>query len=118
VVNIKGEGHTIDLDVDVPAGRIQDFLRLAVKTHPAVMTGVLTMKTRLHIRPGKESVTQKLGLKGTFTLKAASLYKSRCPGQGGYVEPACRRPPQGSQAWSRGRDLAHDRKDSSWVMES
>jgi hypothetical protein len=33
------------------------------------MTGVLTMKTKLHIRPGKESVTQKLGLKGTFTLK-------------------------------------------------
>jgi hypothetical protein len=69
VVNIKGKGHTIDLDVDVPAGRIQDFLQLAVKTKPAVMTGVLAMKTKLHIRPGKESVTQKLGLKGTFGLK-------------------------------------------------
>jgi hypothetical protein len=69
VVNIKGQGHTIDLDVDVPAGRIQDFLQLAVKTQPAVMTGVLAMKTKLHIRPGKESVTQKLGLKGNFTLK-------------------------------------------------
>jgi hypothetical protein len=33
------------------------------------MTGVLEMKTKLHIRPGKESVTQKLGLKGTFGLK-------------------------------------------------
>jgi hypothetical protein len=69
VVNIKGQGHTIDLDVDVPAGRIQDFLQLAVKTRPAVMTGVLAMKAKLHIRPGKESVTQKLGLKGTFGLK-------------------------------------------------
>jgi hypothetical protein len=69
VVNIKGQGHTIDLDIDVPAGRIQDFLQLAVKTQPVVMTGVLTMKTKLHIRPGKESVTQKLGLKGTFGLK-------------------------------------------------
>jgi hypothetical protein len=69
VVNIKGQGHTIDLDIDVPAGRIQDFLQLAVKTKPVVMTGVLTMKTKLHIRPGKESVTQKLGLKGTFSLK-------------------------------------------------
>ncbi len=69
VVNIKGQGHTIDLDVDVPAGRIQDFLQLAVKTKPAVMTGVLAMKTKLHIRPGNESVTQKLGLKGTFALK-------------------------------------------------
>ncbi len=69
VVNIKGKGHTIDLDVDVPAGRIQDFLQLAVKTQPVVMTGVLAMKTKLHIRAGKESVTQKLGLNGGFTLK-------------------------------------------------
>jgi len=69
VVNVKGKGHTIDLDVDVPAGHIQDFLQLAVKTQPAVMTGVLAMKTRLHIRPGKESVTQKLALQGTFGLK-------------------------------------------------
>jgi AsmA-like C-terminal region len=69
VVNVKGKGHTIDLDVDVPAGRIQDFLQLAVQTQPVVMTGVLTMKTKLHIRPGKESVTQKLGLNGTFSLQ-------------------------------------------------
>jgi hypothetical protein len=63
-------GDTIDLDIDVPAGRIQDFLQLAVRTQPVVMTGILTMKTKLHIRPGKESVTQKLGLKdGSFTLK-------------------------------------------------
>src|SRR6202030_177747 len=60
VVNVKGQGHILDLDV--PAGRIQDSLQLAVKTEPVVMTGVLTMKTKLHIRPGKESVTQKLGL--------------------------------------------------------
>jgi hypothetical protein len=68
VVNVKGQGHSIDLDIDVPAGRIQDFLKLAVKTQPVVMTGVLTMKTKLHIRPGKESVTQKLGLNGNFAL--------------------------------------------------
>ncbi len=69
VVNHKGQGHSIDLDVNVPAGRIQDFLKLAVKTQPVVMTGVLGMKTSLHIRPGKESVTQKLELKGDFTLQ-------------------------------------------------
>ena len=68
VVNHKGQGHSVDLDVDVPAGRIQDFLQLAVKTQPVVMSGVVGMKTKLHIRPGKESVTQKLGLDGAFTL--------------------------------------------------
>jgi hypothetical protein len=69
VVNVKGKGHSVDLDIDVPAGRIQDFLQLAVKTQPVVMSGVLTMKTKLHIRPGKESVTQKLMLNGGFALK-------------------------------------------------
>jgi hypothetical protein len=69
VVNVKGKGHTIDLDVNVPAGRIQDFLELAVKTQPVVMTGVLTMQTKLNIKPGKESVTQKLALDGDFTLQ-------------------------------------------------
>ena len=53
VVNIKGEGHAIDLDVDVPAGHIQDFLQLAVKTQPPVMTGVLAMKTKVAHPPGE-----------------------------------------------------------------
>jgi hypothetical protein len=69
VVNVKGKGHIIDLDVNVPAGRIEDFLQLAVKTTPVVMTGRLQMKTKLHIRPGPESVSKKIGLKGGFTLE-------------------------------------------------
>jgi AsmA-like C-terminal region len=69
VVNEKGKGHMIDLDVDVHAGEIQDFLRLAVKTKPVVMTGRLQMKTKLHIRPGPESVSKKIGLKGGFSLQ-------------------------------------------------
>ena len=69
VITVKGKGHIIDLDVTVPDGRIGDFLRLAVKTTPVVMTGRLTMKTKLYIPPGKESVTRKMGLKGEFTLR-------------------------------------------------
>jgi hypothetical protein len=70
VINIKGKGHRINLDVNVPNGRIQDFLDLAVKAQPAIMTGRLKMKTNLTIRPGKESVTQKIGLNGGFTLRS------------------------------------------------
>ena len=70
IINVKGKGHIIDLDANVPNGRIQDFLELAVKTQPVIMTGRLAMKTKLHIRPGEESVTQKIGLKGGFTLRA------------------------------------------------
>jgi len=69
VINVKGKGHIIDLDTNIPNGRIQDFLQLGVKTTPVVMTGVLTMKAKLHIPPGKESVTKKIGLKGGFTLR-------------------------------------------------
>ena len=66
---MKGKGHVIDLGVNVPNARIQDFLELGVKTTPVVMSGRLSMKTKLHIPPGKESVTQKLGLKAAFTLR-------------------------------------------------
>ena len=69
VVNVKGKGHIIDLDVNVPNGRIQDFLELAVKTTPVVMTGRLGMKTKLHIRPGPESVSKKIELEGRFSLR-------------------------------------------------
>jgi hypothetical protein len=69
VINVKGKGHIIDLDVNVPNGRIEDFLQLAVKTTPVIMTGNLMMNAKLHIPPGKESVTKKLGLKGGFTLR-------------------------------------------------
>jgi hypothetical protein len=68
IVNIKGVGHDISLDVNVPSGRIQDFLALAVRTKPVLMTGRLNMKTRLHIHPGDVSVTKKLGLDGSFNL--------------------------------------------------
>jgi AsmA-like C-terminal region len=69
VINVKGKGHIIDLDVTVPDGRIQDFLQLAVKTEPVVMTGRIGMKTKLHIRPGAESVSKKISMKGGFTLR-------------------------------------------------
>ena len=68
VVHEKGKGHTIDLDVEVPGGRIQDFLALSIKTWPTVMTGVVEVRSHLHIPPGKESVTQKLQMTGSFSL--------------------------------------------------
>jgi hypothetical protein len=68
VINIKGKGHIIDLDIDIPAGQIRDFLNLAVKTQPPIMSGTLQMKAKLNIPPGKQSVTQKIGVRGNFVL--------------------------------------------------
>jgi len=70
VINIKGQGHRIDLDVDVPGAPVQDFLKLAVKAEPVIMMGIITTKARLQIPPGKESVSQKMALDGNFTLRS------------------------------------------------
>ncbi len=69
VITIKGQGHRVQLDIDIPAGRIQDFLDLAVKTQPPVLTGIITTKTQLTIEPGKQSVTRKLKSRGSFELR-------------------------------------------------
>jgi hypothetical protein len=68
VVNIRGQGHRIDLDVDVAHAPLQSFLDLAVKTEPAIMSGSISMKTKLQLRPGEESVSQRLRLNGNMTL--------------------------------------------------
>jgi hypothetical protein len=69
VINIKGRGHRIDLDVDVPDAQLRDFLELAVNTRPAAMTGRISAKMNLQIPPGKESVPQKLRLGGGFMVR-------------------------------------------------
>jgi len=68
VVRVKGKGHDIALDVDIPHARMQDLLQLGVKTDPPLMNGVLTMKAKLHIPPGPARVSQKVELAGTFHL--------------------------------------------------
>jgi hypothetical protein len=68
VINIKGQGHRIELNVDVSNARVEDFLDLAVKTKPAVVTGRIDTKTKLWIPPGEKSVSQKLELQGNVVL--------------------------------------------------
>jgi len=69
VVDIKGKGHKIDVDTDVPNGQIADFLSLVIKTDPSPMTGMLNLQARLQIPPGNESVSQKMTMQGAFTLR-------------------------------------------------
>lgn len=69
VINLKGVGHDISVEVDVPEGQLMDFLRLAVKSEPAPMSGIINLKSNLEIRPGKERVIKKIRMKGTFALR-------------------------------------------------
>uniref|UniRef100_A0A7V4XQP8 AsmA-like C-terminal domain-containing protein n=1 Tax=Acidobacterium capsulatum TaxID=33075 RepID=A0A7V4XQP8_9BACT len=66
-----GQGHEIDLQVESGPANIEDFLRLAVKTTPPLMSGAVTLHFSLKIPPGKVSVVKKLQLDGTFQLKNA-----------------------------------------------
>jgi hypothetical protein len=72
VVRAQGvPGHDITLDVTVSPARIDDMLKLGVKTQPPVMTGDLVMHTKLHLPPGKESVIDRLQLQGNFQITNA-----------------------------------------------
>lgn len=68
VVVIKGKGHDIQMSVDIPHARMEDFLELGVKTQPPLMNAVIAMEGRLHIPPGDARVPQKMQLVGSFQL--------------------------------------------------
>lgn len=69
VVDVKGKGHKIDVKTDVPEGQIADFLGLSVKASPAPMTGLLKLQATLEIVPGNESVSRKMTMQASFTLR-------------------------------------------------
>lgn len=71
VVRIPGrKGHDITLDVTVTPANIQDLLQLAVKTVPPVMTGQVTMHTKLVIPPNENlRVADRLQLAGSFKIE-------------------------------------------------
>ncbi len=64
-------GHFITLDVTVSPARIEDMLKLGVKTDPPIMTGNLMLHTKFFLPPGQQSVTDKLRLDGNFAIKDA-----------------------------------------------
>jgi hypothetical protein len=64
-------GHNVELDVVMDHARIEDLLELGVHTNPPVMTGPVTMKTKLSLRPGEADVANRLKLAGNFHVFGA-----------------------------------------------
>jgi len=64
-------GHDIELTVMLDHARIEDLLKLGVRTDPPVMTGPVEMKTRLSLVPGDASVADRLKLAGNFHVLRA-----------------------------------------------
>jgi hypothetical protein len=69
VVRVQGEpGRHVYLDVDMEQARIEDLLRLAVRTDPPVLQGQVKLHTRLDLPPGPQDVAHKLRLQGNFSI--------------------------------------------------
>ncbi len=80
VVEREGEdGRTVELDVVIDAGRLEDVLRLAVKGPRPPMTGVLKLKTTFLLPPGDRDAIQKLRLDGNFSVDRAEFTKAQVP---------------------------------------
>jgi len=72
VVRVKEpNGHRVELEVTIAKGRIEDLLKLAVRTDPPVMTGVVRLKTDFDLPPGDPVVSDRLKLAGRFDIEQA-----------------------------------------------
>lgn len=71
VVRMKNpSGHDIELSVVMQHARVEDLLKLGVKTDPPVMSGEVSMNTKLSLQPGPDDVAERLKLNGSFEIPA------------------------------------------------
>jgi AsmA-like protein len=64
------KGRTVELDVVIEKGYLEDMLRLAIKGPPD-MTGRMMLKSHLELPPGEASVPIRLNLKGNVHVAGA-----------------------------------------------
>jgi hypothetical protein len=67
------KGRTIDLQVKIAGGRIEDLLYLAVKSPQPALTGRVGLTAALLLQPGRGDVIERLRLGGRFDLDAAQF---------------------------------------------
>ena len=74
VTGKKGvKGKTVALDVVVNQARLQDILKLAIKSSKNPMTGIISFKTKMIIPPGDKDIADKIKLDGQFGIAAAKF---------------------------------------------
>jgi hypothetical protein len=78
VVRVKNpNGHRIILDVHSEGARIEDLLKVAVRTDPPVMTGATMFNGKMELAPGEADVTDRLRLAGDFQISGARFTSER-----------------------------------------
>jgi hypothetical protein len=74
VTQVAGRnGRIILLDVSAKPARVEDFLRLAVKSTTPSMTGAASVQTKFDLHPGEEEIAKRLKLDGSFTVQSAQF---------------------------------------------
>ena len=74
VTQVAGRnGRIILLDVSAQPARLEDFLRLAVKSTTPFMTGVASVRTKFDLHPGQEEIVKRLKLDGSFTVQSGQF---------------------------------------------
>jgi hypothetical protein len=74
IVEREGEdGRTIELDVTMPGGRLEDVLRLAVKSRVPPLTGGLSLTAKVRLLPGEADEMERLELDGSFEIAKATF---------------------------------------------
>jgi hypothetical protein len=74
VTNLPGPGHhSIDLELNIPSGRIEDILQLLSNAKHPVATGNIVAQSTVHLPPGKTSALDRLTLAGRFSLNRAKF---------------------------------------------
>jgi hypothetical protein len=67
------KGRTVQLQVQIAGGRIDDLLLLAVKSPEPMLSGGLALHTDFVLPPGKEDVVDRLRLAGEFDLSSGQF---------------------------------------------
>ena len=66
-------GRTVSLNVTASKARVEDVMRLCLKSEQPAVTGATSFQASLVLPPGKEEIMSKIILKGDFALPAAQF---------------------------------------------
>lgn len=75
------DGRTIELDIVMTDARVEDVLKLAVKSSQPALAGGLELKASFLLPPGKAAVIEKLQLDGSFKIASARFTEGGLQGK-------------------------------------
>jgi hypothetical protein len=78
---MEPKGHVITLDISIYDAKIEDLLKLGVRTDPPVMTGSVRSKTKFNLPSGDADITERLKLAGDFQVSGARFTNSKIQGK-------------------------------------